>query len=74
MFDVETGLHYNRFRYYDSDVGMFIQRDPIGLMGGNNVFAYAPNPVIWVDPVGLTAICPQRPPRNDVRWKKYYGD
>ena len=53
MFDVETGLHYNRFRYYDSDVGMFIQRDPIGLMGGNNVFAYAPNPVGWVDPLGL---------------------
>ena len=53
MFDVETGLHYNRFRYYDSDVGMFIQRDPIGLMGGNNVFAYAPNPVLWVDPLGL---------------------
>ena len=53
FFDRETGLHYNRFRYYDNDVGMFIQRDPIGLMGGNNVFAYAPNPVGWVDPLGL---------------------
>ncbi|MCK0194896.1 RHS domain-containing protein [Ornithobacterium rhinotracheale] len=30
--DQETGLHYNRFRYYDSDVGMFISREPIGLL------------------------------------------
>ena len=54
--DVETGLHYNRFRYYDSDVGMFISRDPIGLLGGLNVFAYAPNPVHWIDPWGLKTV------------------
>ena len=52
-YDEETGLHYNRFRYYDPDVGMFTSRDPIGLMGGDNVFAYAPNPIRWVDPLGL---------------------
>lgn len=57
FFDTETSLHYNRFRYYDSDVGMFIQRDPIGLLGGSNVFAYAPNPVMWVDPWGLAKKC-----------------
>ena len=51
--DVETGLHYNRFRYYDSDVGMFVSRDPIGLIGGDNVFSYAPNPIGWFDPLGL---------------------
>ena len=51
--DTETGLHYNRFRYYDSDVGMFISRDPIGLLGGNNVFQYAPNPIQFIDPFGL---------------------
>ena len=56
--DTETGLHYNRFRYYDSDVGMFISRDPIGLMGGFNVFAYAPNPVGWIDPWGLSKYSP----------------
>ncbi len=56
FFDGETGLHYNRFRYYDSDVGMFISRDPIELMGGFNVFAYAPNPVMWIDPWGLANI------------------
>ncbi|WP_348549784.1 RHS repeat-associated core domain-containing protein [Psychrobacter sp. KFRI-CH2-11] len=52
-FDEETGLHYNRFRYYDPDVGMFTTRDPIGLMGGGNVFQYALNPTGWVDPLGL---------------------
>ena len=32
--DRETGLHYNTFRYYDPDVGRFINQDPIGLAGG----------------------------------------
>ena len=32
---------------------MFISRDPIGLLGGNNVFQYAPNPIHWVDVLGL---------------------
>ena len=53
FFDIETNLHYNRFRYYDSDVGMFVSRDPIQLEGGLNTFAYAPNPVNWIDPFGL---------------------
>ena len=35
---------------------MFIARDPIGLLGGNNVFQYAPNPVMWIDPWGLSCI------------------
>jgi uncharacterized protein RhaS with RHS repeats len=35
---------------------MFISRDPIGLLGGNNVFQYAPNPVGWIDPWGLANI------------------
>ena len=52
-FDVETGLHYNRFRYYDPFVGRFVSRDPIGLLGGMNVHAYAPNPIEWIDPLGL---------------------
>ena len=56
FFDSETGLHYNRFRYYDSDVGMFISRDPIELLGGYNVFQYAPNPVMWIDPFGLAKL------------------
>lgn len=53
-FDAETGLHYNRFRYYDPDVGRFAGQDPIGLLGGNNLYLYAPNPVQWIDPLGLS--------------------
>ncbi|WP_445261596.1 RHS repeat-associated core domain-containing protein [Pseudomonas sp. RL_105y_Pfl2_101] len=34
-FDVETGLHYNRYRYYDPQVGRFIGKDPIGFAGGS---------------------------------------
>ncbi|SMF14138.1 RHS repeat-associated core domain-containing protein [Alteromonadaceae bacterium Bs31] len=53
-FDEETGLHYNRHRYYDPSIGQFTQQDPIGLLGGVNCYQYAPNPVGWVDPFGLT--------------------
>ena len=56
FFDGETNLHYNRFRYYDSDVGMFVSRDPIGLLGGNNIFQYAPNPIAWIDVLGLNRV------------------
>ena len=51
-FDSETGLHYNTFRYYDSEVGKYISHDPIGLLGGINLYQYAPNPVSWLDPLG----------------------
>ncbi len=53
--DSETGLHYNRFRYYDADCGRFVSLDPIGLSGGHNTYQYAPNPVSWIDPYGLSA-------------------
>ncbi|GKT19634.1 hypothetical protein AVHY2522_23190 [Acidovorax sp. SUPP2522] len=52
-FDGETGLHYNRFRYYDPVTGRFIHQDPIDLEGGLNSFLYANNPLEWIDPVGL---------------------
>ncbi|MBF7143652.1 MULTISPECIES: RHS repeat-associated core domain-containing protein, partial [Pseudomonas] len=47
------GLHYNTFRYYDPEVGRFTTQDPIGLLGGENLYQYAPSPVGWVDPHGL---------------------
>ncbi|WP_305888020.1 RHS repeat-associated core domain-containing protein, partial [Burkholderia ubonensis] len=56
--DEETGLHYNRYRYYDPASGRFVSKDPIGLDGGINVYQYAPNPVQWVDPLGLSKRCP----------------
>ncbi|WON75863.1 RHS repeat-associated core domain-containing protein [Serratia sp. UGAL515B_01] len=51
--DEESGLHYNRYRYYDPDIGRFITPDPLGLVGGENPYHYAPNPTVWVDPLGL---------------------
>lgn len=53
-FDEETGLHYNRFRYYDPAIGGFISQDPVGLQGGINNYQYVPNPTHWTDPLGLT--------------------
>ncbi|HEY0894330.1 MAG TPA: RHS repeat-associated core domain-containing protein, partial [Cellvibrio sp.] len=53
-FDSETGLHYNRHRYYDPNCGQFTTQDPIGLLGGMNAYQYAPNPMTWVDPCGLS--------------------
>ena len=43
--DEETGLHYNRHRYYDPECGQFTTQDPIGLLGGMNAYQYAPNPL-----------------------------
>jgi len=52
-YDEESGLHYNRFRYYDPQIGRFISQDPIGFAGSDNFYEYASNPIVWVDPWGL---------------------
>ena len=52
-YDEESGLHYNRFRYYDPEIGRFVSQDPIGFAGSDNFYEYAPNPIVWVDPWGL---------------------
>lgn len=56
-FDDETALHYNRFRYYDPDIGRYVSQDPIALLGGSNAYLYAPNPTGWIDPLGLCKQC-----------------
>ena len=43
--DAESGLHYNRFRYYDTETGQYISADPIGLAGGVNPYGYVHNPL-----------------------------
>jgi len=50
--DIETGLHYNTFRFYDPEAGRFVTQDPIGLEGSSNLYRYAANPIIWIDPWG----------------------
>ena len=51
--DDESGLAYNRLRYYDSQSGNYLAPDPIGLNGGETPYAYVHNPMGWVDPFGL---------------------
>ncbi len=53
-FDRETGLWYNRKRYYDPAIGRYLQADPSGMAGGVNPYVYAGgNPVSRVDAEGL---------------------
>ncbi|MDR5825947.1 RHS repeat-associated core domain-containing protein, partial [Caballeronia sp. LZ043] len=52
-FDHESGLHYNRYRYFDPSTGSFISQDPIGLAGGINPYQFARNVFGWMDPLGL---------------------
>ncbi len=55
--DVETGLYYNRFRYYAPDEGIYISQDPIGLAGGMpNMYAYVEDNNKWIDPFGQSGI------------------
>ncbi|HED35103.1 MAG TPA: RHS repeat protein, partial [Gammaproteobacteria bacterium] len=51
--DEESGLYYNRFRYYDAESGGYVSADPIGLAGGLTLHGYVDNPGGWVDPFGL---------------------
>ncbi|MFW0766979.1 RHS repeat-associated core domain-containing protein [Trabulsiella odontotermitis] len=55
QYDKETGLYYNRHRYYDPEQGRYITQDPIGLVGGLNPYIYPLNPATEIDPLGLWA-------------------
>ena len=65
-FDEETGLHYNLIRYYEPEARRFVNQDPIGLLGGDNLYAFAPNIQRWINPLGLSSVgecndpCPGR--------------
>jgi len=57
----ESGLYNYRNRFYHSGLGRFLQPDPIGLLGGNNIYSYVLNdPINAGDPLGLAL------------WKKLY--
>ncbi|ELV89225.1 RHS repeat-associated core domain protein [Escherichia coli PA19] len=62
--DAESGLCYNRFRYYEPETGMYLVSDPLGLQGGEQTYRYVPNPCGYIDPLGL-AIC------QLARWTKW---
>nr|WP_258134637.1 PAAR-like domain-containing protein [Escherichia fergusonii] len=54
--DEESGLYYNRFRYYDSETTQYVSPDPIGLDGGYRPYGYVHNPLGWIDPLGLVPL------------------
>ncbi len=56
--DAESGLHYNRFRCYEPEVGRFASQDPTGLRGGFHPSTYAPSPINWTDSLGLSSSKP----------------
>ena len=70
--DGETGLYYNRFRYYSPHTGNYISQDPIGLVGNNpTLYGYVFDSNTQIDPLGLdcgkkkiTAIAPYYPPND----------
>lgn len=51
--DPEIGLHYNRFRYYDPEIGRYISPDPLGIGADLNAYKYGDNAICDVDPLGL---------------------
>ncbi|WP_338476783.1 RHS repeat-associated core domain-containing protein [Pseudomonas khavaziana] len=84
-FDQESGLHYNRHRYYNPDIGRYLTPDPVKLAGGVNAYQYVPNPTGWIDPLGLACSpsdCPHPSTGNswklnpdvDLDWRKQAGD
>ncbi|MCK4541357.1 MAG: RHS repeat protein [Spirochaetales bacterium] len=53
-YDAEAGLHYNYHRYYDPRTGRYLNPDPVGVLGGINLFLYGDdNPINMIDPYGL---------------------
>jgi RHS repeat-associated protein len=55
-FDEETGLHYNRFRYYDPVSARYLQPDPIDTLVNPNRFSYPLDPLGGIDPLGLALL------------------
>ncbi|CAA9228861.1 MAG: Rhs family protein [uncultured Cytophagales bacterium] len=70
--DVETGLYYNRFRYYDAKEGMYVSQDPIRLVGGVRFYAFVNNPLVAVknDAEGHVSIRPKNDP-GDIKLKEW---
>lgn len=78
LHDPETGLHYNRHRYYDPQLGTYITQDPIAFGGDMNFYRYAFNsPLVHVDRLGLfgdgQSAGPERDPNGPLGHSDFYG-
>ncbi|MDX3231632.1 DUF6531 domain-containing protein [Streptomyces sp. ME19-01-6] len=56
--DLETGLNYNCFRYYDPETARYLTPDPLGLAPADNPHVYVTNPLTWIDQLGLEGCKP----------------
>ena len=64
--DTETGLAYNRFRYYSPETGAYISQDPIRLEAGlTNLYAYVHDVNAWIDPWELIKCIVYQAPELD---------
>jgi RHS repeat-associated protein len=72
--DRETGLQYNTFRFYEPEIGRYIQADPIALKGGLNLYAYVSNPQKWIDPLGLKCLEFSDSEKLTSHFKKHGGE
>jgi RHS repeat-associated protein len=76
--DTETGLYYNRFRYYDPEVGGYVSQDPIRFAGDNPTFyGYLTDCNIYTDVFGLMPLLggftPGGMSRNTSEWLSRFG-
>ena len=53
-------------RYYEPEAGRFVNQDPIGLLGGENLYQFAPNSIGWIDPWGWAKLTTVRTSRGDM--------
>jgi RHS repeat-associated protein len=63
-YDAETGDNYNFYRYYRPGDGTYTAADPVGLNGGLRPHGYVPNPMAWLDPLGLAPYNTSARPNN----------
>jgi RHS repeat-associated protein len=64
--DAETGLYYNRFRYYSPEEGVYLSQDPIRLAANSQCYSYVNDTNGWIDPLGLEPLVPGAPTYSGV--------